>query len=72
MKKNIYNYNKLFGLMVEKGYTQKHLAEALHKNECTLSAKFNNLSDFKASEISQICDLLEIPAEQMATYFFSR
>ena len=72
MKKVVYNYSKLFGLMREKDITQKGIADALHKNECTLSAKFNNTSDFKASEITEICELLEIPPEQMSYYFFSR
>lgn len=72
MKKIVYNYSKLAGLMAEKDITQKGIAEALNKNECTLSAKFNNLTDFKASEISEICELLEIPAEQISYYFFSR
>jgi hypothetical protein len=72
MKKIVYNYSKLKGLMAEKEITQKDIADALHKNECTLTGKFNNSTDFKASEISEICVLLEIPAEQIPLYFFSK
>lgn len=72
MKKIVYNYSKLKGLMAEKGITQKDIADALHRNECTLTGKFNNLTDFKTSEISEICVFLDIPTEQIPLYFFSR
>ena len=71
MSKNIYNYNKLQARMVEKGYTQKTLAKELKKNEGTISAKFNNESDFKTSEMCSICEILEIPLQDIGTYFFT-
>ena len=67
-----YNYSKLLGRIKEYGFTQERLAVAIGKNKGTLSAKFNGKYDFGASEMDAICELLEIPNEEIGIYFFAR
>ena len=66
-----YNYSKLLGRMKECSITQEQLAKALNKDVSTLSAKFNNKSQFKAEEMDAICKALDIPNEEIGAYFFA-
>jgi transcriptional regulator with XRE-family HTH domain len=66
-----YNYSKLLGRMKECGITQEQLAKALDKDVSTLSAKFNNKSQFKAEEMDAICKVLDISNEEIGAYFFA-
>lgn len=67
-----FNYSKLLGRMREYGFTQERLAKSLGINDGTLSAKLNSKTSFTAVEIDKICELLEIPNEEIGVYFFSR
>ncbi len=66
-----YDYGKLIGRMREKGETQKGLSLKIGICECSLNASLKNRRDFKQSEISQICDALEIPPTKVEEYFFT-
>ena len=66
-----YNYSRLLGLMREKGYTQAETAKRIGICTERLSAKLNNKSLFKQSEIARLCDLLGIGSEEIGGYFFN-
>lgn len=69
--KRKYNYSKLLGRMKERGVTQEQLAKAIDKDLSTISAKLKNKSQFKAEEIDAVCEVLDIPNEEIGTYFFA-
>lgn len=65
------NSNKLKGRITEKGYTLSSFAEAIHLSRPCLRKRISGQSDFKASEIETICNLLDIPHTEMCNYFFA-
>lgn len=67
-----YNYSKLLGRIREYGFTHERLADAIGKNKGTLSTKFKGKYDFTASEMDAICELLDIPNEEIGIYFFAK
>lgn len=67
----MYNLNKLKGRIIEKFGTQGSFAKAMGTSERTLSLKLDNQVDWKQSEIVKACELLEIPKEEIADYFFT-
>jgi transcriptional regulator with XRE-family HTH domain len=67
-----YNYSKLLGKIKEKGLTQSQVAEAIGKNESTLSIKLNGKFFFTTAEIDAICDLLDIAPDEIGSYFFAK
>lgn len=67
----MYNLNKLKGRIIEKFGTQGSFAKAMGMSERTLSLKLDNQVDWKQSEIVKACELLEIPKEEIADYFFT-
>ena len=54
------NSKKLRARMVEAGYTQKTLAQAIGKSENTLSSKMKGRIPFTTDEVLTICDCLKI------------
>jgi transcriptional regulator with XRE-family HTH domain len=64
------NTNLLKGRMVECGYTQEALALELGISTNALNLKLNNKSEFKASEIKELSELLQIEDKKDA-YFFN-
>lgn len=66
-----FDYSKLRGLAREKGKTQEAIAAVAGMKEATYSQKINNNSEFRQSEILQICEVLSIPPEQIHAYFFT-
>lgn len=67
----MYNLNKLKGRIIEKFGTQGNFAKAMGMSERTVSLKLDNQVDWKQSEIVKACELLEIPKEEIADYFFT-
>ena len=65
-----FNYSKLRGRIREMGETQGTIAAASGMRETTYSQKINNNSEFKQSEIIDICRALSIPFDQIHSYFF--
>ena len=66
-----FDYSKLLGRIREYGYTQKTLAVAVgmsltQMNQC-LNGKFN----FKHKYILAICKVLDIPIEEIGSYFYA-
>lgn len=68
----IYDYSKLRGRMVEKGFTISSLAECIGIQPRTLGTRLNNESEFKHTEIDKIVIALEIPDDEVSLYFFTK
>lgn len=68
----MFNYSKLFGLMAEKKYTQRALAQTLDISENAFTNKIKGRSTFNSIEIATICNILGIPNTQIGTYFFTK
>lgn len=66
-----FDYSKLLGRMKEKQFNQEKLAEKIGNTPATLSLKLNNKAKFKQSEISVICDVLDIGYSDIGDYFFT-
>lgn len=66
-----YNYSKLQGRMREKGFTQDTLSSEIPMDRSVLSLRLNNKRSFRAKEIDRICQILEIPLEEVDKYFFA-
>jgi len=66
-----FNFSKLRGRTVELGLRNKDVAEAINMSETTYSYKLNCRSEFTSSEISAICDFLNIPVDDIPLYFFT-
>jgi transcriptional regulator with XRE-family HTH domain len=65
------NREKLKGKIVENGLTQEQLAEILGIRIATLNYKVNNKSEFKASEIKKLAEVLHLTDEEVNTIFFA-
>lgn len=64
------NSNKLKAKMIEKGYNQKTLANAMGITTQTLNYKINGVREFKVSEIEKLCSLLSINKKETGQFFF--
>lgn len=64
------SYAKLRGRIVEKFGSQAAFAAALGWREALLSAKLNNKSAWSFAEVMKVCELLEIPLNEVRLYFF--
>lgn len=66
-----YNYGKLKGRIVEKCGTQKTFAELIGLSERSISLKLNNERPFTQVDIAKCCEILEIPTNEIQSYFFN-
>lgn len=55
----------------ESGYKKSFIAKQIGISAYTLAMKINNESEFKANEISILCDLLKISAWDKEAIFFA-
>jgi len=60
---------KLKAAIMESGMNQERLAELLGMTSATFNYKVNNKSEFKASEIKKLCEVLKIT--DVNTIFFA-
>lgn len=67
-----YSYSKLLGRIKEKGYTLSSFSAALGMDASSLYNKLKGKSGFKQAEIANACNILDIPIENLALYFFTR
>lgn len=67
-----FDYNKLRGRIVEKYGTQSAFSEAMNMSNGSLTNKLASKSYFSADEIATACELLDVPAAEVSTYFFTR
>lgn len=66
-----FNHSKLLGRMRECGFTQKELAKAIGISKTTFSDKVNNKFYFTSKEMYAICEVLNIPKNEISEYFFT-
>lgn len=70
----IFDFSKLRGRIKEKLKYESVFAEKIGISQASLSSKFNNKSDFTASEISRASDedVLDISLNELGEYFFTK
>lgn len=66
------NANKIKIKMLEKEMTQKDLAVLMGMAQSTLSQKINNIRPMDLNEAENMSELLDIPQEEFALYFFCK
>lgn len=69
-----YDFSKVRGRIKEKLGNEAKFAEKLGISPASLSSKFNNRSDFTATEISRASDedVLDISIDKIGVYFFTK
>lgn len=67
-----YNYSKLMGRMVEKGYTRESMSKAVGISSVSFSNKLHGRVYFKQNEIDRIARLLDIERAEIGLYFFAQ
>lgn len=67
-----FNYNKLKGRIVEKFGTVDKFSTKAKMSATTIGRKLSGKSLWSQDEIMTVCELLEIPMDEMTTYFFCR
>lgn len=65
------SYAKLRGKIREMFVTQEAFAEAMGMSTVTMSQRLNGKVEWKTNEIAKACELLKIPLEEVALYFFT-
>lgn len=65
------NTLKLKVAIAESGLNQEQIAEMLGVSLCTLNYKLNGTSEFKASEIKKLAELLHLDADKVMKIFFA-
>lgn len=73
-EETIFDFSKLRGRIKEKLGNEANFAEKLEISPASLSSKFNNRSDFSASEISRAADrdVLDLSLQELGEYFFKK
>ena len=56
----------------ESGYKKSFIASKIGKSAYALSLKIKNKTEFKASEINILCDILGIDAQDRMAIFFAQ
>lgn len=67
-----YDYSKLKGKIKEVVDTQENLSKIMNVSKTSLSYKLNNNRPFKMSEIDLLINILDIPQNEIYTYFFNK
>ncbi len=70
-EKPVFNYSKLRGKIVEKYGTIKAISEKSEIRGELFTDAFKGRRTFTQAEIYRLCELLEIPDDQIADYFFA-
>lgn len=65
------NEKKLKAKIVESGFNQEQIAEMLEMTNATFNYKVNGKSEFKASEIKKLCEILSLTESDCMTIFFA-
>lgn len=70
-EKTKFDYGKLKGRIVEKYDTQDKFSQETGINRSTISIKTSGKTEFTQSDILKFCDALDIPYDQIHSYFFT-
>ena len=71
MEKVTFDFSKLRGKIKEEFQSETNFSEKAKVSKSSLSAKLNNKAYFNPSEIVKFSGLLNIPDEEVKTYFFT-
>ena len=66
----MYDYSKLNGRIIEKCGSKSNFSKKMNLSERSMSLKLNNKRRFTQPEIVKACEILEIPLNESASYFF--
>lgn len=66
------NTSRLKGKIVENNYNFETFSKAISMNHSTLCRKLNNKSEFTASEIERIRNVLNLSFREFADIFFEK
>jgi hypothetical protein len=66
-----FDYGKLKGRIVEKYGSSSNFAKDFGVSVNTFSMKMNNKVRFTTDDITRICDMLDIPSNEIGDYFFT-
>ena len=67
-----FDYSKLKGRIKEVCGTQTDFARGIGLSETSISNKLNNNVDWKQEEIEKAINVLQLPSEEIHTYFFTK
>lgn len=67
-----FDYKKLKARIFEKYGSQQNFAKEYSISENSLSMKLNNKMRFTSDDIVEICAMLDIPKEEVGSYFFTK
>lgn len=67
----IFDYSKLRGRIREKFKTESAFGKAMNLSHNTISKKLNGYIQFTQNDIDRAIMLLEIPDDEISTYFFT-
>ena len=67
-----FDYRKLKGRIIEKYGSQLNFADAYGISENTPSLKMRNKVRFTSDDIIAISDMLDIPENEIGSYFFTK
>lgn len=70
MEKELKRFGRVREKITNRFGTIKVFADAMGINCATLSKKLNGRADLSRSEIATMCELLEIPNDEITDYFF--
>lgn len=70
-ERKMINTLKLKAAIAESGMNQEQIAKMLGVSLCTFNYKLNGTSEFKASEIKKLAELLKMENETMVKIFFA-
>lgn len=71
MRRVIYDYRKLLGKIKEVCGTQGEFAIQLGIGRTSLNHRLTGKLEFSQDEINRAMDILELPKEEIPTYFFT-
>lgn len=72
MTSKMTNTAKLKAAIVERGMIQKQVAKQIGISTTSFNYKLNNKTEFKASEIGKLVDVLRLTADKTVQIFFSK
>lgn len=64
------SYGKLRGKIREVFGTEKAFASAMGLDPSSVSAKLNNKTEWTRGQVFEACNILNIPLDEAADYFF--
>lgn len=71
MAKYGFDFSKLRGRIVEKFHTITKFSEVSGISRNSMTSKLKGYVPFKPDEIVAVCELLDIPIEDVGVYFFT-